>query len=128
MARHNLADEVAEINLAAVTLAQRVVAGSFKDVMIAGDAGPLGVPLAPFGRVQPEEACEIYKEQIAALVDAGTDVLLIETMTDLYMVREAITAARTVAPDLPIIASMTFTRDGRTLLGDLPLKVANQPA
>ncbi len=126
LARHGLEDKVIEINMAAVNLARRVVDASFKDVMIAGDLGPLGVPLAPFGRVQPEEAREIYSEQIKALAEAGVDVLLIETMTDLYMVREAINAAREVAPELSIIASMTFTRDGRTLLGDEPSKVARE--
>ena len=49
-------------------------------------------------------------------------------MTDLYEVREAIHACRTIAPDLPMIASMTFTRDDRTLLGDSPTKVARQIA
>ena len=122
--RHKLGDKVIEINQTAVNLAKRVVSASFKDVMIAGDIGPLGVPLAPFGRVQPDAARQIYEEQIKALASEGVDVLLIETMTDLYMVREAISAARNTAPGLPIIASMTFTRDGRTMLGDPPVKVA----
>ncbi len=124
--RHNLEHKVKEINQAAVSLAQRVVAASFKDVLIAGDVGPLGVPLAPFGRVQPEEARAYYREQIEALVESGVDLLLIETMTDLYMVREAIGAAKEIAPKLPVISSMTFTRDGHTLLGDNPIKVATR--
>ncbi len=122
--RHKLGNKVVEINQTAVNLAKRVVLASFKDVMIAGDIGPLGVPLAPFGRVQPDAARQIYEEQIKALASEGVDVLLIETMTDLYMLREAISAARNVAPELPIIASMTFPRDGRTMLGDPPVKVA----
>ena len=79
-------------------LARRVVLASFKDVFIAGDVGPLGVRLAPFGRVQPEQARAGFAEQIAALADAGVDLLIIETMTDLYEVREAIHACRTDRP------------------------------
>ena len=64
--RHGLDERVGEINAAAVELAKRVVAASFKDVLIAGDIGPLGMPLAPFGRIQTEEAYEIYLEQAKA--------------------------------------------------------------
>src|SRR5512146_2513037 len=125
LARHGLDGRLAEINAAGVELAKRVVAASFKPVLIAGDVGPLGVRLAPFGRVQPDEACQVFGEQIKVLADAGADLIIIETMTDVFEIREAIRAARQVAPDLPVIASMTFTRDDRTLLGDDPVKVAH---
>jgi methionine synthase I (cobalamin-dependent)/5,10-methylenetetrahydrofolate reductase len=124
LAKHGLEDRVAEINRAGVELAQRVVLASFKDVLIAGDVGPLGVRLAPFGRVQPEQARQAFSEQISALVEAGVDLILIETMSDLFEAQEAIRAAKAVAGDLPVIASMTFTRDDRTLLGDSPAKIA----
>ena len=124
--RHGLDDRVGEVNASAVNLVQRVVAASFKDVFIAGDMGPLGVPLAPFGRMQVEEAREVYKEQAKALVDAGVDLILIETMVDLYAVRAAVEAVRQVDSGIPIIASMTFTRDRRTLLGDTPQEVAKK--
>ncbi len=128
LAQHGLEDKVVEINAAGVELARRVVMASFKDILIAGDIGPLGVRLAPFGRVQPEQARQIFAEQIQALVDAGIDLLIIETMTDLYEIREAIQAARQISTDLPVVASMTFTRDDRTLLGDGPMKVASKIA
>ncbi len=124
LAQHGLEHQVTQINAAAVELARRVVMASFKDVLIAGDVGPLGVRLAPFGRVQPEQARLVFAEQIAALIEAGADLLIIETMTDLYEIREAIAAARQIDPRIPIVASMTFTRDDRTLLGDDPVKVA----
>ncbi|MCC6147164.1 MAG: bifunctional homocysteine S-methyltransferase/methylenetetrahydrofolate reductase [Anaerolineaceae bacterium] len=124
LARHGLEERLIEINTAGVELAKRVVMASFKPVLIAGDVGPLGVRLAPFGRVQIEEATEAFSEQIEALVNAGVDLIIIETMTDLYEVRCAIQAARAVAPHLPVIAAMTFTRDDRTLLGDSPSQVA----
>ena len=82
--------------------------------------------LAPFGRVQLQEAREAFAEQISALAAAGADLIIIETMTDLYETVEAIAASHEAAPDLPVIASMTYTRDNRTLLGDPPGKVARR--
>ncbi len=127
LGEHGLDTQVEQINRAGVELAQRVIAASFKDVLLAGDVGPLGVRLVPFGRVQLEQARVAFAEQIAALADADVDFILIETITDLYEVLEAIKAAREVC-DLPVVASMTFTRDDRTLLGDPPSKVAQRIA
>ncbi len=128
LAAHGLEGRVAEINRAGVELARRAISASFKEILIAGDVGPLGVRLAPFGRVQPQEARAAFREQIAALAEAGADVIIIETFSDLYEIREAVAAAREVGihlgMPLPILASMTFTRDDRTLLGDPPAKVA----
>jgi homocysteine S-methyltransferase len=124
LGRFGLADTVAEINTAGVELARRVISGSFKNILIAGDVGPLGVRMAPFGRVKPEDAREAFQEQISALISAGVDIILIETMSDLQEARAAVKAARTTSPDIPVIASMTYTRDDRTLLGDAPSSVA----
>ena len=82
-----------------------------------------GVRLAPFGRVTGEEARQVFAEQIEMLCNCGVDLIIIETISDLYEIREAILAAKQVC-GLPVIASMTFTRDDRTLLGDSPAKVA----
>jgi homocysteine S-methyltransferase len=127
LTKHGLQEDVAEINRAGVELAKRVVAASFKDVLIAGDVGPLGVRIAPYGRVKLEEAREAFTEQIRALAEAGADLIVIETMSDLYEIQEAIKAAKEVCV-LPVIASVTFTRDDRTLLGDDPVKVAHRLA
>ena len=123
LVKHGLEDHVKQINRASVDLANRVVAASFREVLVAGDVGPLGVRIAPFGRVQPEQARAAFAEQIQALAEAGVDLIVIETFSDLYEIREAIRAAREVC-DLPVIASVTFTRDDRTVLGDDPMKVA----
>lgn len=123
LAKHGLEDHVLEINRASVDLAKRVVSASFREVLVAGDVGPLGVRIAPFGRVQPEQARLAFAEQIKALAEAGADLIVIETFSDLYEIREAIRAAKEVC-DLPVIASVTFTRDDRTVLGDDPMKVA----
>jgi methionine synthase I (cobalamin-dependent)/5,10-methylenetetrahydrofolate reductase len=123
LSEHELEEKVAEINQAGVELAKHEVIDSFKDVLVAGDVGPLGVRLAPFGRVQPEEARVAFAEQIEALCEAGADLLILETMSDLNEMLAAISAAGEVC-DLPIVASITFTRDDRTLLGDSPTRVA----
>ena len=123
LTKHGLEDDVVEINKAGVDLAKRVVSASFRDVLVAGDVGPLGVRIAPYGRVKPEEAREAFAEQIRALSESGVDLIVIETFSDLYEIREAIKAARQVC-DLPVVASVTFTRDDRTLLGDDPARVA----
>jgi homocysteine S-methyltransferase len=120
---HGLAEQTAEINRAGVQLARQAVQAASGQALIAGDVGPLGVRLAPFGRVQPEQARQAFAEQIQALDDAGVDLLILETFSDLHELLEAIQAARH-ACDLPLVASMTFTRDDRTLLGDSPAKVA----
>jgi len=123
LTRHGLDEQVERINQAGVELAKRVVTASGKDVLVAGDVGPLGVRIAPYGRVQPEVARAAFSEQIAALCSAGADLIVIETMTDLYEIKEAIKAARSTC-SLPVVASMTFTRDDRTILGDDPARVA----
>jgi homocysteine S-methyltransferase len=125
--QHGLEEQIAEINKAGVELARRVVSASFKDVLVAGDVGPLGVRIAPFGRVQPDAARAAFAEQISALCEAGADLIVIETISDLYEIREAIKAAKQVG-SVPVVASVTFTRDDRTLLGDDPNKVAHKLA
>ena len=129
LAEHGLEEQVAAINRAAVSVARRVIHGFFKPVLLAGSVGPLGVRLAPLGRVTPARAEAVFGEQIAALVEPGGDVqgvdmLIIETNSDLAEVEAAVRAARSVAPDLPVLANMTFTRDDLTLLGDGPAEVA----
>jgi homocysteine S-methyltransferase len=123
LAVHNLENQVEVINRLGVDLVRRTAAELSKEVFIAGDVGPLGVRLAPFGRIQPEQARQAFMKQIQALAGAGAELIILETFTDLYEIQEALAAARQ-ACDLPVVASMTFTRDDRTLLGDTPAKVA----
>jgi hypothetical protein len=73
-----------------------------------------------------DQARAAFQEQVTALVEAGADLLLFETFTDLYELRQALLAPRQVAPDFPIVAQLTFTEDGRTPLGHTPQKVAEQ--
>ncbi len=125
LAKFGLQDKVADINTAGVTLARRVIEASFRDdIYLAGSVGPLGVRLQPYGRVKPEEARAAFEEQIRALVEAGVDVIQLETFSDRAELLEALAAARAVSPDIPVICLTTFAQDDRTLLGDLPARVA----
>ncbi|MFO7540968.1 MAG: bifunctional homocysteine S-methyltransferase/methylenetetrahydrofolate reductase, partial [Chloroflexota bacterium] len=131
LAEYGFQDDVKIFNQAAVAVARRVIAGSFKDVLLAGSVGPLGARLAPLGRVSQSEAEAAFAEQIEALVGAGgeaetggVDLLILETMSDVKEVGAAVAAARQIAPDIPIVVQMTFTRDDRTLLGQSPDGVA----
>lgn len=85
------------------------------DVKVALDLGPLGEMLEPMGTLKFEEAYEMFKEIILAGKDLA-DLVVIETMTDLYEVRAAVLAARENS-DLPIFVTMSFEEDGRTFAG-----------
>ena len=107
LARHGLAEKVAEINAAGVRLARQAVehlrdkqAGQ---AWVAGSVGPLGVRLEPLGKTGLDEARAAFAEQIRALAEAGADLLIIETMPALNEAREALEAAKAVAPDLPVL-------------------------
>jgi homocysteine S-methyltransferase len=121
---YGLAGQMADINRAGVHLARRVVDASFKEVFIAGSVGPLGPRLAPLGRLSVAEARAAFEAQIAALVEAGADLIVFDTFTDLFELVEAVQAARVVSADIPLVAQLTFTDDGRTPLGHTPQKVA----
>ena len=123
LSSHGLEHQVVEINAAGVALAKQAIDETGVDALVAGSVGPLGVRLAPFGRVKPEEAFEAFHEQIVALEQAGADLISLETHSDLYELREGIQASKRIG-GLPVIASVTFTRDDRTLLGDTPAQTA----
>ena len=114
--KFDLDGKVREINLAGARLA-REVAGD--DLYVAGSVGPLGIPLEPLGPTSLEEAREIFRQQIAALVEGGVDLIVIETMIDLTEAHQALLAARDVAP-LPVVVQMTIQDDGATPTGTLP--------
>lgn len=84
--------------------------------LVAGDLTMTGVQLAPIGPLDFEELITIYKEQIGYLCEAGADLLVVETMMSLQETRAAVIAAKEVC-ELPIMASLTFEKDGRTLYG-----------
>ena len=101
---------------AAVAIARGAVPAG---VLVAGDLGPTGALLAPYGDLEPAAARDAFAEQAAALAAAGVDLLWVETMADLAEARAAVEGARDAAPGLPVVATLTFER-GRTLFGDRP--------
>lgn len=116
-------DAVERVNRAGVELARAAAAAARRRVWVAGDVGPLGARLAPYGRLLPEEARGAFQEQIAVLLDAGVDLLLFETFADVRELREALAVARSLRR-VPLVATMTFTRDDRTWLGERAAEVA----
>ena len=85
-------------------------------VLVAGDITMTGEQLKPIGKMELEDLIDIYKEQILSMMDAGVDLLVVETMMSLAETRAALIAAKEVC-DLPVIATLTFEADGRTLFG-----------
>ena len=86
------------------------------DVKVALDIGPTGRLLEPLGDLDFEEACEVFREIVAAGAEAGADLIVIETMSDLNEMRAAVLAAKENS-SLPVWATMTFEATGRSFLG-----------
>ncbi len=117
---HNLQDRVAELNRAGVELLKAEIAASGRDVLVAGDIGPSGEILAPLGALEYPDAVAGFAEQAQALVDAGADVLWIETMSSLEEIQAAVEGARRASAAIPIVATMSFDTHGRTMMGVTP--------
>jgi methionine synthase / methylenetetrahydrofolate reductase(NADPH) len=119
--RFGASHRVAELCAAAVERAR-----SSGAEVVGGSMGPLGIRLAPYGRVRDEDAFAAYQEQASALSSSGVDLLVIETQTDLREMEQALAACRLSAPDLAVVVSATYTKDDRTLLGSTPEQVAER--
>jgi homocysteine S-methyltransferase len=124
LAGHNLADRLEEINRAGARIGREAVDISGRTVFVAGSMGPIGRPVAPLGTVTPEEVRQAYTEQASALVAGGVDLLILETFTDLPELVEAVRGVREAA-NVPLIAQMTFTQEGKTLLGHGPREIVD---
>ncbi len=107
---------VAELVGAAVKNARQAMFHTWKDGYVALDMGPTGKLLQPYGDLPFEEAVSLYAEQVEAGVQAGADLILIETMSDSYEAKAAILAAKEHS-DLPIVVTFTFDQDGKLLNG-----------
>lgn len=122
---HGFGDKVREINVAGVKLArecvERIREKQASEAFVAGSIGPLGVRLEPLGKVGLDEARDAFAEQISAMIEGGpgvgVDLLVIETLTSLVEAEQAILAARSVAPDVPVIVMMTVDEEGNCLDG-----------
>jgi homocysteine S-methyltransferase len=113
---YGLESKLREINIAAARLA-REAAGT--KAMVAGAIGPLGLRIEPFGPTSFDEAKEMFKEQVEALLEGGVDLFVLETFSELSVIEQAIRAVRELC-DLPIVAQMTIQMDGKTTFGTTP--------
>jgi 5-methyltetrahydrofolate--homocysteine methyltransferase len=102
---YSLDADTEKINAAAVEVLKPVVAGK---AYISASIGPCGKLLKPYGDTEPEAIAESFSRQIGAVIEAGTDIVCIETMIDLTEAQLAIKAARSISSEIPIIATMTF--------------------
>jgi len=132
LSRHGLSAKIAEINRAGVSLARQAVerlkekqAGN---AWVGGSVGPLGVRLEPLGKTGLEEARAAFAEQIGALTQNGeqngVDLLIIETMPALNEAREALLAAKAVAPEIPVLVMVTVDDESECLDGSSPAQAA----
>lgn len=120
---YGLADSLVDMNKRLVALSKTAVSAAGHG-LVAGDITMTGEMLYPMGKLQFEELVDVYKEQIQVLDESGCDLLVVETMMSLAETRAAVIAAKEVS-ELPIIASLTFNEDGRTLYGTDPITAVN---
>ena len=120
LTKAHLGDRVEELNS---RLAEIAVQAAGDDAFVLGDVGPTGEFIEPVGTMTADEMTDVFREQIRALVAGGVDGIIIETMMDPNEAACAVRAAKDVAPDLPVLASMTFEKNPRgfrTMMGTTP--------
>jgi methionine synthase I (cobalamin-dependent) len=117
---HGLGSRATELNRAAAALARQEVDAVDRPVVVAGSMGPTGQLLAPYGLMTMADATEAFAEQAGALVEGGADVLWIETMSSLEEVQAAVAGCQEAAPGFPLVTTMTFDTNGRTMMGVSP--------
>lgn len=113
---YGLEDRIEEINTELVRLSKRAVDGK---ALVAGDMTMTGKQLFPLGDLMFEELVDVYKEQASILDNAGADLFVVETMMSLQECRAAVIAIKEVS-DLPIMVTLSYNEDGRTLFGTPP--------
>jgi 5-methyltetrahydrofolate--homocysteine methyltransferase len=109
-----------ELSRAAATLAKKEAGDR---AYVAGDLGPTGELMEPYGTLSYIDAVDAFAQQAKALVEGGVDLLWVETMSDLSEARAAVEGAKQVT-DLPVFCSLSFTKSGRTMMGVTPTQAA----
>ncbi|MCI5597504.1 MAG: homocysteine S-methyltransferase family protein [Lachnospiraceae bacterium] len=116
LAEFHLEDQVVKMNQELVALSKKAAGNK---ALIAADMTMTGESLKPLGTLTLEELIDVYKEQAKALYEAGVDLFVVETMMSLAEARAAVIAIKETC-DLPVMVSMTFGEDGKTLYGTSP--------
>ncbi|EQB63638.1 MAG: hypothetical protein RBG1_1C00001G1217 [candidate division Zixibacteria bacterium RBG-1] len=122
LAGFGLEDKIRDINFKSARIAREAREIMGKPVFVAGSIGPLGKPLEPIGKITRKEAYAAFKEQTESLLEGGVDIFIIETMVNLDEMKEAIAAVKNIC-QLSIIAQMTFTEEGKTVMGNSPQEI-----
>lgn len=120
LVRAGAAEIAIEANRAAATLARRAAGDQ---AFVAGDIGPSGELLEPYGDLAYQDAVDAFAEQAAALASGGVDCLWVETMMALDEAKAAIEGAKRAAPQLPLFCTLSFGPAGRTMMGVTPEQV-----
>ncbi len=107
LADYSLQDQMAVINKAAITAVKKVVDGK---AYVSASCGPSGKMLVPVGKVTPEEMYNNFYNQLKVIIEAGADIICVETMTDAQEAKLAIQAAKKIKPSIPVMATMTFDK------------------
>ena len=113
LAEYGLDKDIRRINHELVQISKEAAAGR---ALVAGDITMTGEQLAPMGTMEFEDLIDIYKEQMSYQIEAGVDLFVVETMMSLQESRAALIAAKEIC-DLPVMVTMTFEADGRSLYG-----------
>lgn len=121
LASHGLENDIERLNTFPVQLAKEVATPGVH--IVAGDISMTTLTVDPDDEDEYKELIDVYKEQVSILVEAGSEILVIETMINLDEARAALIAAREVC-DLPVMVSMTFEENGMTLYGNRPEEAA----
>jgi 5-methyltetrahydrofolate--homocysteine methyltransferase len=119
---HKAQDRVAELNEKAARIARAEADRAGRIVLVAGSMGPTGEILEPLGPLSLDAAREAFAEQAAALAKGGADILWIETMSSVEEAEAAVAGARTTG--LPVVATLSFDTNGRTMMGVTPSELA----
>jgi methionine synthase I (cobalamin-dependent) len=120
LAMHNLEDRVPELNRTAAVLARSEVELGSWNALVAGDIGPTGEIFEPLGTLSFDDAVDIFAEQASALLGGGVDLFWVETLAAIEEGNAALEGIRRVAPNHPVIVTMTFDTHGRTMMGLTP--------
>jgi len=123
LAAYGLEKQVVKINRQGAKIARDAREIEGKSVFVAGAVGPLGKPLYPIGKVKEKEAFDAFREQAEGLLEGGVDLFIVETQSDLKEAEQAVAAIRLLT-QLPIIAQMSFTEEGKTTTGIGPAEAA----
>ena len=120
---HQAQDRVAELNLAAASIARNEADKTNRPVIVAGSVGPTGEILQPVGTLDPKAAEDAFAAQALALAEGGVDVVWLETMSSKEELQSA--GAGASRAELPVVATMTFDTNGSTMMGFSPQELVD---